>query len=61
MKTEEEIRKRFNHLDSEINKILQRDKGHVKSDSEYSVIERLACERDTLEWVLVNSLIGGGT
>jgi len=61
MKTEEEIQKRFNHLDSEINKILQRNEGRITSAAEYNIIERLSCERDTLEWVLADMSAVGGT
>lgn len=61
MKSEEEIRKRYNYLNNEINKRLQRNKGHITSNFEYSIIERLSCERDTLEWVLADMSAVGGT
>ena len=61
MKTEEEIRKRFNYLDSEIDKAFQHNEGRITSVAEYNIIERLSCERDTLEWVLADMSAAGGT
>ena len=52
MKTEKQIQERIEHLTREIEKDLQHERSDVKGSFVYNVIEKMAAERDVLEWVL---------